>query len=49
VPLRAKEQLSALKARYDPVVLRYDLDTALEKLNQVHSNKTLIEELYEKE
>ncbi len=49
VSLTAKEQLSALKAGYDPVVLRYNLDTALDKLHHAHSNKTLIEVLYEKE
>ena len=49
VPLAAKERLPALKARYDPVVLRYDLDMALDKLHHAHSNKTLIEVLYEKE
>jgi len=49
VPLTAKERFSALKASYDPVVLRYNLDTALDKLHHAHRNKTLTEVLYEKE
>jgi len=49
VSLTAKKQLSARKASYDPVVLRSNLDTALDRLHHAHSNKTLKEVLYEKE
>ncbi len=31
LPLKAKERLSALKARYEPMLLRYNLDIELEK------------------
>lgn len=47
LPLKAKERLSALKARYDPVQLRYELDMALEKLHYAHSHKKCIEICYE--
>ncbi len=47
VSLTSKEQLSALKAGYDPVVLRNTLDAALQKLHHAHSKKRLIEVLYE--
>ena len=47
LPLKAKEQLSALKARYDPVLLRYELDMALEKLRHAHSHTTRVEISYE--
>ena len=46
--LTAKKGLSVLKASYDPVVLRYSLDTALEMLHHAHGNKTQIEIVYEK-
>jgi len=49
VLLTAKERLSALKASYDPVVLRYNLDAALDKLHHAHNNKRLVKILYEKE
>ncbi|GAB6277869.1 MAG: DDE-type integrase/transposase/recombinase [Rectinema sp.] len=49
VSLTAKKQLSARKVSYDPVVLCHNLDIALDKLHHAHSNKTLVELLYEKE
>ena len=41
-----KKGLYVLKASYDPVVLRANLDTALNKLHHAHSNKRLVEILY---
>ena len=48
VSLSTKETLSALKASYDPVVLRHSLDVALHTLHHIHSNKTLSEIVYKK-
>ena len=43
VSLTTKKGLLVLKASYDPVVLRGNLDTAHNKLHHAHSNKRLVE------
>ncbi len=47
VSLSAKAQLSAVRARYDPVLLRSNLDIALDTLHHANSNKKLVEIHYE--
>lgn len=46
VPLMVKQRLSEIKANYDPVALRLQLDEALDTLRQQHGMKTQIKIVY---